>query len=485
MEDDMSFCQQCGSKYEIPNGKGNKADKIASDMKNSVRKGNQSFLSKLKTPRGNRILGIICIVFSLSYLGLAISSDLRMIAMTPFMLIIGIMFLILSKIPSEQKHIKSEKGVEKGMKKTTFIALCLVIAFILFTGCLALTGGIGFENTASPNESNTHKAGATDAHEDTAETAVPQDGEATGIDIENISDSSSFDLEEPLRTGFINACTLIGIYPEQIKDFDQVSNWVGGSRYSFTYSNMPFLLYCNMDATINSINLGDYQIYLQGYEPYQVADYIVNASIATELQTAAEKYVKDRLNYPSTADFSWLDWSFGRDHELYSVASHVKAKNGLGVESDIPFKLIFSIDGGTKRLVYFELDNNLIIDELSTIPTRDRARIETDNTSNTDDGIILTYGQSGVYGQTVVVDGESEIVFRVPEGTYVVTNRVNWCKVFIAKDTYFKNADGFMKNEIIEIIELTAYGEEQTITIHSGEQIELTIGASVALVPIE
>lgn len=117
---------------------------------------------------------------------------------------------------------------------------------------------------------------------------------------------------EALRQDFLNACNQIGMDPEQIKDLERVDDWINGPRYSFTYSGMSFRLYCNTDSTVNTIKLGaDTDIYKQGYEPYNVADYIVDSSIASELTTLSESYVSSQLNYPSSADFAWLDWSYG------------------------------------------------------------------------------------------------------------------------------------------------------------------------------
>jgi hypothetical protein len=103
-----------------------------------------------------------------------------------------------------------------------------------------------------------------------------------------------------------------------------------------------------MDSTVNCIKLGtDTDIYKQGYEPYQISDYIVDSSVSAELQIMTEDYVKNQLNYPATADFPWLDWSYGRERDLYSVSSKVTAKNAFGVEDELAFRLIYQVDGSS------------------------------------------------------------------------------------------------------------------------------------------
>lgn len=182
--------------------------------------------------------------------------------------------------------------------------------------------------------------------------------------------------DEALRSNFLNACEQIGMDYEQIQDFKQVDDWANGPRYSFTYKGMPFRLYCNTDSTVNTIKLGvQSDIYKQGYEPYQVEDYIVAPDVAAELQLLSEDYVTSQLNYPSTADFAWLDWAFGRDHTLYTVSSSVTAENAFGIEDDLAFSLTYQVDGDTTNLVYFILDGNIIVDNTSTLSLPERKEI--------------------------------------------------------------------------------------------------------------
>ena len=183
--------------------------------------------------------------------------------------------------------------------------------------------------------------------------------------------------DETLRANFLDACNQIGMDPEQVKNFKQVDDWASGPRYAFTYKGMAFRLYCNSDSTVNTIKLGiETDIYKQGFESYQVEDYIVDPDIAANLQLISEDYVTSHLNYPSTANFAWLDWSFGRDHTLYSVSSTVTAENALGIKDDLAFSLTYQMNDDIAKLVYFVLDGSVIVDNMSTVSIPERKEVQ-------------------------------------------------------------------------------------------------------------
>lgn len=281
----------------------------------------------------------------------------------------------------------------------------------------------------------------------------------------------------------------IGIDPQKVSSVKNVDDWSGGERYNFNYKNLGLTIYTNMDSTVRSIKLGvDTDIYRQGYEPYNIEDYIMDSDIQTTLQMKAEDKVKLHLNYPSTADFPLLDWSFGRDHELYSVSSTVEAENAFGVESDVSFKLIYKIKDNISTLVYFSLGDQVIVNDETSLKRPERKEVavieETDNTKQeaSTNEIILVDGQLGEYGKEITLDGYKYINHHVPQGTYTVKNNVKWCKLYVAKDKYFKNSDGYMENEIVQTVELDSPDKTATITVNQGEHVEITLNASVTLI---
>lgn len=330
--------------------------------------------------------------------------------------------------------------------------------------------------------------------DDTSNSTPTDNFASTSSDVatssKELQDSHSFSQiisDDSLYADFLDVCQEIGMDPDQIKNFEQVDDWVGGPRYSFAYQGLPLRLYCNMDSTVNAVKLGsDTDIYKQGFESYQVSDYIVDLNITAELQIMSEEYVKEQLNYPSTSNFSWLDWAFGRDHDCYSVSSTVSAKNGFGVEEELPFTLRYQVNEDDINLLYFELDGNVLLDKMDTLSIPERQEIlSSTDAETTSSNITLVAGELGEYGKEIDIDGTPSINYYVPEGTYTISNNGKWCKVYLAKDDYYVNNDGYMENEIVKTLEFSDNGESQTITVSSGEHLELTVSASVSLTPVQ
>ena len=118
-----------------------------------------------------------------------------------------------------------------------------------------------------------------------------------------------------------------------------------------------------------------------------------------------------------------------------------------------------------------------------SITERKQLPVESQNDLHITAEIKLVDGELGTYEKTVNADGYDVIHDYVPSGTYTVTNKGKWCKIYIAKDTYYKNSDGYMENEVVSTIEFFEYGETAAIDLHAGEHIALTPHATAALSP--
>lgn len=317
------------------------------------------------------------------------------------------------------------------------------------------------------------------------DSSAPLDSKVTSKDYKAFKKVIS---DEKLIENICKAMREININPQKVSSVKKVDDWVAGERYNFHYKNVGLTIYTNMDSTVSSIRLGvDTYIYDQGYEPYNIEDYIVDSNMQDTLIMKAEDKVRGHLNYPSTADFPLLDWSFGRDHELYSVSSSVEAKNAFGVESEVPFKLIYKIKDNTSTLVYFSLGGQVIVNDKESLKRPERKEVavqqETKSEEKTNTAeIVLVDGQLGEYGKEITLDGYKYINHHVPQGTYTVKNNVKWCKLYVAKDKYFKNSDGYMENEIVQTVELDSPDKTATITVNQGEHVEITLNASVTLI---
>ena len=286
-----------------------------------------------------------------------------------------------------------------------------------------------------------------------------------------------------MHDNFLNACEQTNIYTTMITEFEKINDWIGGERFSFIYKGMELQLYTNMDSSIQYIKLGvDTDIYKQGFEPYNIEDFIVDTSIAHSLAVLSEEKVKMHLNYPSSASFPLWDWSYGRRENIYMVSGNVKASNAFGMEREIPFTCYYRLVNEEAELVYFIIDKNIVIDKMDTIKFPERQEVKNEDLNNSSDlKIHLIEGEMGRYGKRVIIDGDEYIVYILPAGTYKITNNGKWCKVYIEKTEYYINSDGWMENEIVQEIAFKEHGEVATFTIKDGEQISLTSYANVTL----
>ena len=95
--------------------------------------------------------------------------------------------------------------------------------------------------------------------------------------------------------------------------------------------------------------------------------------------------------------------------------------------------------------------------------------------------LMLEYLYVGDYGKEITLDGQKYINYYVPSGKYKITNNGKWCTVYVAKDEYYKNSDGYMENKIVDTVEFSKNGETKTISVKKGEHIELTVHATISL----
>lgn len=273
---------------------------------------------------------------------------------------------------------------------------------------------------------------------------------------------------------FANACTEIGLDTALITKWEQVDDWVNGEIFHFTYKRHRFETYINFDETISSINLGGTAIYKRGYEPYKVDDYLLDEDTAESLIPYAEDTVKLALNYPSTADFPLLDWSYGREGSLYQLKSSVKAKNGFGVVDEIPFTVIFDIGTeGKANCVYLQLDGVVVADERTPAPERKRVEIDTKSDDVPEGSIRLVDGELGEYGKQDPVYPEY-VDYYLPVGRYKVKNNTKTSIVMIIDED---------SNDELNRLTLDT-GQSGEIEITAGQHIELTMHSDVTLAVI-
>lgn len=290
---------------------------------------------------------------------------------------------------------------------------------------------------------------------------------------------------EVVVPGLSEALLEIGIDPEEAKDIKQIDDWANGPRYSFPTHGTTARVYCNMDGTIESVRVGtDIDLYKKGYESWPIENFLIDDDLKPQLMTCAEDAVKACLNYPATADFPLLDWSFGREFDRYYVNSNVEAQNAFGVPSEIPFTAVFTVDEETIRLIGLQLDGERVVDKLDEYPLPERKQLETQDEVGKDGELRLVDGQLGEYGEKVQLDSYEYIWYRIPSGTYNATCQSKSCMIYVDKNEITRNSDGYVEMENVQTVELN-YGETKEVTVGQDEHIFLTIYADVTLVPKE
>lgn len=202
---------------------------------------------------------------------------------------------------------------------------------------------------------------------------------------------------------------------------------------------------------------------------------MVDEDVASSLVPYAQDTVKLALNYPSTADFPWFDWSYGREGNLYQLKSSVKAKNAFGVEGEIPFTVIFDLGtDGKAKCVYLELDGVIIDNEMSDRPEREKVETETPDKTATGNDIRLVDGELGQYGKQDPKYPEY-VDFYIPAGRYQVKNN--------AKNSIVMIIDESSNDEVSRLT--LATGQSGEIEIKSNQHIELEFYSDVTLTKIE
>ncbi|MDR0917771.1 MAG: hypothetical protein LBM93_00750 [Oscillospiraceae bacterium] len=273
---------------------------------------------------------------------------------------------------------------------------------------------------------------------------------------------------------FVTACDKIELDTSLIYNWKQIEDWANGERFSFKYENHSFITYINNDKSVNSINLDTVKIYEQGYEPYKVNDYLVDVDFMETLIPYAEDKVKPILNYPSTADFALLDWSYGREGNLYQLQSSVTAENGFGVEDTISFAVILEVDSdGNKKCVYLEMNGSVIEDNRPATTERVKISNETKIVETEKGAIRLIDGELGEYGKNDEIYPDF-VDYYIPAGKYnTICNSKTGTIMIIDNET----------NDEVGRVTLST-GETGSFEIKPNEHIELEMYSDVTLTAI-
>lgn len=277
----------------------------------------------------------------------------------------------------------------------------------------------------------------------------------------------------------------VGIDRGDAEKVEKIEDWYAGPRYSFQTEGTTARVYCNMDGTISTITVGeDIDLYKQGFEPWKIENFIVDEDMKDSLIYCAEEAVSACLNYPASADFSLLDWSFGRQFNRYTVNSSVKAVNAFGVPGELPFTAGFWVYDEQIQLIYLMLDGSIVVDKTEDFPLPERTEVD-GLSANSDSGEIrIIDGQLGEYGEAVKLDDYEYIWYRVPAGRYSAVCNSKQAVVYVDKNAITRNSSGYVEMENVATYELL-YGETAEIVVGEDEHIFTTIYADVTLNPVK
>lgn len=171
MEDEMLFCQKCGARVEEPltGDTTIREHENAQSNKKDVESGQSG-----KPRKGMKNLSIVCVVFAIIYALMSIFTKPFMLSMTAFFGVLALMFFVLSKSPRDNSHLL---GTQKGLKKSVFVIICVILAFALV--------GIITSQTEMGSISN-NPAGSTSDSTPNQEGGNLQQGESNSDDTANV-----------------------------------------------------------------------------------------------------------------------------------------------------------------------------------------------------------------------------------------------------------------------------------------------------------
>lgn len=162
MEDDMLFCQKCGTKVVLTDETTPKNNPPVNQLdveKSTYAPTQKTVVSparndiKIQYPKTMRtsmqIWMIICLAFAGLYavVGIVAGEPNMVVAMSGFFGVLAVMFLVLAKSPKGHPNILDKQN---GLKKSIFVLICVIVAFfVLMIGALTSDSPQSQENGQS------------------------------------------------------------------------------------------------------------------------------------------------------------------------------------------------------------------------------------------------------------------------------------------------------------------------------------------------
>ncbi len=119
------------------------------------------------------------------------------------------------------------------------------------------------------------------------------------------------------------------------------------------------------------------------------------------------------------------------------------------------------------------------IKEIQQTTTQKAEESSSETTDNKSIEIVLVAGEIGDYGTEVIINEDTEFEecvcqYRVPAGTYTVTNKGEYMNQFniYSIETHITE-DGWEEPAEVFFVKLIDVGESKTVTIEDGQYIEI------------
>ncbi len=374
---------------------------------------------------------------------------------------------------SQNNYFNYNNQKKKGLPTWAIILIC-VFGFLLLVGIVSddedsKKGNDSSNNTEEKNNSTNEKKKESNKLEDKGD-----------------SNNLNAITNETLKANFINACKQINMDVSKIKDLEKKDDWHSGPRYTFLYEGHTFVLYALDKGDVSSITIANNlldKIYLDGYEPVDVNNFLFDSSTRVDLQVKAEEKIKSHIKYPDTSKFNWTEYSYARRYDIYQISGSFKAKNALNVEIDHKFTIEFKREKNGWNIVYLIVNNDKYVG--TSTQMKEIVRKEIQSKEQKEDGsIILKDGTAGTYGKKDKFDGEDYIRYYIPAGTYKAEAITKNAQFFVETIKLHKE-NGYDAATTIKNVKLKNVGDTDTFTISKDQCISLVMYTQVRLTKIK
>lgn len=304
--------------------------------------------------------------------------------------------------------------------------------------------------------------------------------------------TSSLELAPQLKENMQAVLDQIGISYDAIADLQEAEAWHGGTTYQFSYKDLQWYVFCNVDDTVEVVTVGkDIAVFSQDLGAYHIDDYIPDPDIKSQVESIAYDLLRGEFKAPEGEELPVVDWYADRTNNRYNVIGNIWVQTEAGEEEVWEFALSFEILKETNeiKLRYFTIGETLLLDALDQVSVPDRKpaveQVKTEIHVG-ENGFLLVDGELGEYGKEIEdTDGQKYIDYHVPVGKYLVTSKVPGCVVYVDDNEYYINDNGHIECKNISMTEFAAMDEQHEISVGENQHIILSYYATVVLEPIQ